>query len=646
MSKLEFKPGLYFDELHALTYPLKFWSNNRIHDSGVIADKNYEALADICRLNALTMVSYAGSGHIGTSFSAAEVITFMKAISSQENSKLKEFLNCQFFSSKGHDAPMLYATLHAFGELDDEAIFKFRRANGLEGHPTIKTPGVITNTGSLGMGISKAKGFVYANRLSKINRKVVVLLGDGELQEGQIWESMPGAARDKLHELMVIVDANKIQSDSWVSSTLDLGSVKDRVEAVGWQYLECQGNSIDELSSTLEKSILTNQPTWIHANTRKGAGVSFMEKFDLDGKFYKFHSGAPSMLEYELACNEILKRILPNSDNNFAVIEKIESQITANDRTPKPRSNSIIETYASCLVDLSAKRSDVFVMDADLSYDTGTYKFRIEYPERYLQCGIAEQDMISIAGTLALSSWLPVVHSFATFLSMRACEQIFNNATENSTIVYVGFLAGVLPGMPGVSHQAVTDLVIMASNPNMRLFEPSNKREIELSLSRAAEQSGPSYIRMQSIGFSQSEPQEDLDIGTIWNLGQDVIIVCSGITILEQAQQAITLLKSSGINASLLTVFDMNQLTNSHAFSFISKHSLIVVIENSLPGNLLHSIITESLTGESETQPKVHRIGLNSLPICGQNHEVLEHHGLSASKIHDYVLLETKNSVH
>jgi transketolase C-terminal domain/subunit len=196
--------------------------------------------------------------------------------------------------------------------------------------------------------------------------------------------------------------------------------------------------------------------------------------------------------------------------------------------------------------------------------------------------------------------------------------------------------------MPGVSHQAVTDTIHMASNPNMRLFEPSNKREIELSLLRAVEEFGPSYIRMQSIGVPQSEPHEDLDTGTIWNLGEAIIIVCSGVSILEQAQKAVALLKSAELNVSLLTVFDINKLPNSEALNFISKHSLIVVIENSLPGNLLKVKITEEVLNKSKNQPEIYSLGLNSLPICGQNEEVLEYHGLSADKMHEFILSKTK----
>lgn len=643
MSKLEFLEKTHFDELESPSMSIKFWSSDRIQKSQVVLRQDYETLSDICRLNALAMVSFAGSGHIGTSFSAAEIMTLIKAVSLREHLNLGEFINCQFFSSKGHDAPMLYAVLHAFGQLTDEQIFKFRRANGLEGHPTTKTPGVITNTGSLGMGISKAKGFIYGNRLLKINRKVVVLLGDGELQEGQIWESMPGAARDLLHELVVIVDANKIQSDTWVSETLDLGSVKDRVVSFGWQFLECPGNSVPQLNATLAKSSTIGKPTWIHAHTLKGAGVSFMENFDVNGKFYKFHSGPPTPLEYSIASQEILERITSKLGINFTRINNTESEFKAEDKFPKVRTNSIVDTYADCLVDLVAKKTGVFILDADLSFDTGTYKARELYPSRYLQCGIAEQDMVSIAGALALNSFIPIVHSFANFLTMRACEQVFNNATENTAVIYVGFLAGLLPGMPGISHQAVTDMGLMSLNPNMRIFEPADKREIELSLSRATEEFRPSYIRMQSVGTTQFEAFRRLDLGTIWNLGDNAIIVCSGISMLEQAQLSIELLQHSGLNVSLLTLFDTQNLMNSEAFDFISRHNLVIVIENYLPGNLLYKMITDSVRKNGVLNKRVYRLGLNSLPICGQNSEVLEFHGLNAETITEFVSLKLAN---
>ena len=216
-----------------------YFCSNAGNNIEILSSADLSRIANICRLNCLSMIKFAGSGHVGSSFSAAEIMSCVKFVSSSTMQDLENFQGAVFFSSKGHDAPMFYSVMHAFGELSDADLLTLRRFGGLPGHPTLDVIGVATNTGSLGMGISKAKGMIYANRINGIKKKVVVLLGDGELQEGQIWEALPGAHRDNLAELVVIVDANGIQSDSWVSKTLDLGDVKSRVSSFGWNYIEC-----------------------------------------------------------------------------------------------------------------------------------------------------------------------------------------------------------------------------------------------------------------------------------------------------------------------------------------------------------------------------------------------------------------------
>ena len=166
--------------------------------------------ADLCRLNALYMITRAGSGHIGTSFSCLDLVSWLY---------LNELTaDDVFFSSKGHDAPALYAVLTALGRLPFDKINELRRLNGLPGHPDVSTPSIETNTGSLGMGVSKAKGMLLAKRLlgDGVQRgRAFVLTGDGELQEGQFWESLVSAANARQDNLTVIVDHNKIQSDGW-----------------------------------------------------------------------------------------------------------------------------------------------------------------------------------------------------------------------------------------------------------------------------------------------------------------------------------------------------------------------------------------------------------------------------------------------
>jgi deoxyxylulose-5-phosphate synthase len=163
------------------------------------------------------------------------------------------------------------------------------------------------------------------------------------------------------------------------------------------------------------------------------------------------------------------------------------------------------------------------------------------YPSRYIQAGIAEQDMVSMAGTLALKGKIPFVHSFATFLTMRPTEQIFNNATEKTSVVYVGFLAGLLPSPPGFSHQAVTDVGIMASIPGMLLIEPACEFEMEKAYAEALNHKGPTYIRMVSLGSIPTAVGNDsLEPGdmTARAEGTEIAIVCSGPLLAEEAVKA------------------------------------------------------------------------------------------------------------
>src|SRR2546426_6390827 len=171
--------------------------------------------ADACRLNALYMIERAGSGHPGTTFSSLDIVVWLHL----------EVLRGEdrYFSSKGHDVPGLYAVLTALGRLDFDLIHRLRRLDGLPGHPDVAaTPEVVTSTGSLGMGISKARGFVLADRLLGRAGRVYVLTGDGELQEGQFWESLQPTANRRLGESTVIADRNQVQPDSGGSQVSDL----------------------------------------------------------------------------------------------------------------------------------------------------------------------------------------------------------------------------------------------------------------------------------------------------------------------------------------------------------------------------------------------------------------------------------------
>ena len=204
------------------------------------------AFADACRINILYMIMRAGSGHIGTSFSSIDIVSWLH-LEVLEGDDV-------YYSSKGHDAPALYSVLIGTERLPFEKLHGLRRLGGLPGHPDIAaTPEVNTNTGSLGMGISKAKGFARAARLRGERRRVWVLTGDGELQEGQFWESLTQAANEGFGEITAIVDHNKIQSDTWVEEVSDHGDLEAKLRAFGWEVGRCDGNDIRALSAALEE---------------------------------------------------------------------------------------------------------------------------------------------------------------------------------------------------------------------------------------------------------------------------------------------------------------------------------------------------------------------------------------------------------
>src|SRR5437667_11182829 len=253
-----------------------------------------QLLADVCRLNTLYMIMQAGSGHIGSSFSSTDLITWLwteELVDTNSGAANAD----TYFSSKGHDAPALYALLVALGKLDFDLVHKLRRLGGLPGHPDVETTRFIaTNTGSLGMGISKAYGMARAKRFANRRGRIVVMTGDGELQEGQIWESLQPCANDTLSEIIVVVDHNKLQSDSAVSAVSDLGVIEDKFRAFGWEVARADGHDlrkIKEIFAAFDR--VTDRPKVLIADTMKGKGVSFMEGLAGGDATYHFHAGAP-----------------------------------------------------------------------------------------------------------------------------------------------------------------------------------------------------------------------------------------------------------------------------------------------------------------------------------------------------------------
>lgn len=261
--------------------------------------------ANNIRKSVVEAVYSANSGHPGGSLSAADILTVLYF--NQMNIDPKDPKNenrDRFVLSKGHASPVLYATLAERGFFDKEEIKTFRKLGSmLQGHPDMKgVPGVDMTTGSLGQGLSAANGMALASKLDEKGYRVYALLGDGEIQEGQIWEAAMTSSHYKLDNICVIVDNNNLQIDGNVSDVMNIHPIDKKFESYGFEVFTVNGNDIDELISVFEKAkTVKGKPTAIIAKTVKGKGVSYMENQA------GWHGKAPKEEEYKIAMEELNK---------------------------------------------------------------------------------------------------------------------------------------------------------------------------------------------------------------------------------------------------------------------------------------------------------------------------------------------------
>lgn len=265
--------------------------------------KEMQVIAKEMRRNIVEMIYRAKSGHPGGSLSIADILAVLYWKEMNVDPKNPKMENRdRFVLSKGHAAPALYAALMEKGYISKDLIPTLRRWHSpLQGHPDMKkVPGVEISTGSLGQGLSVANGMALSSKIFKNDYRVYAILGDGELQEGQVWEAVMSAAHYKLDNLVAFIDYNNLQIDGNVSDVMDVASVSKKFKAFNWHTIEIDGHNYEEIIKALDEArTVKGKPTAIVANTVKGKGVSFMEN---NGGF---HGAAPNDEQYKQAMEEL-----------------------------------------------------------------------------------------------------------------------------------------------------------------------------------------------------------------------------------------------------------------------------------------------------------------------------------------------------
>lgn len=626
-------------------------------------------VADMCRANTLAEVKRAGSGHLGSSFSAMDIVTLLYY---SEMNVAELGINHPdrdiYFSSKGHDVPGLYAVLCSLGILPPDQLMKLRRIDGPCGHPDVGTPGIEVNSGSLGMGISKGKGMAFAKSLTGRGGRIFVMTGDGELQEGQIYETLQSAIHQNINNLNVIVDHNKVQSDKLVSEIVSLGDLEAKFRAFGWHVARCNGHDLRALDRVLaEFKTINDKPKILIADTIKGCGVSFMEHPQalVDGKgFYRWHSGAPDDASFTAGYEEIVNRIddrlagfglsplvlevVPPEGEAASPRNALGEPVSAGGEVKKANAVSseyVVEAFGQALVDVAANRPDLVALDADLSADCRLRKFEFTYPDRFIENGIAEQDMVSMAGGLARQGLLPVVNTFASFLAARANEQIYNNACERTKIIYVNHYSGVIPAGPGQSHQSIRDISLFGALPNFVILQPANAVETRMAVEYCVNEATDNCVLRLIISPSPRLLELPADYkltfgrGIALTEGNDAVLFAYGPVMIHEALVAAERLSKNGFGLRVINMPWLNRVDAEWLKQSLDGLQSVYVLEDHAPVGGLGDALLNALAANGLMKGRrFEKFAVEGYPAWGTPPEALKHHGLDGESLAGRIL--------
>ncbi len=469
--------------------------------------------ANLMRGYDLVALHAAGSGHAGGTLSIMDITAALYlrvANHDPENPTWHD--RDRIIWSTGHKAPSLYLGLAFAGFCPLEDIVLLRKLRSpYQGHPHWKKlPGVEVSTGSLGQGLSIAVGLALAGKLERKNYTTFCIMGDGEQQEGQVWEAAMEASHHKLDNLVAIVDCNRLQIDGPVSEVMNVEPLEEKYRAFGWEVRRIDGHSMEQVVEALESAkSVQGKPVVLLADTVKGKGVSFME--NVAG----WHGKTPSYDELMKALEELqLTDRIPVKD----LLERATWYQTEVDRRldhemPKFNGNYWWNTTANMKARMEPTRKGfgqalaehgdderVVCLGLDISGSitiSDFYTANPERKERWISMGIAEQSATSVAAGLAKEGKFPVFGTYATFAAARNLDQIRTSICYGDfNVMIAGAHGGVSVGPDGATHQALEDLFAMCGLPNMSVVVPCDVVETRKATNYLLLQHhGPKYIR-------------------------------------------------------------------------------------------------------------------------------------------------------
>lgn len=575
-----------------------------------------EQMANKLRIHSLISTTQAGSGHPTSCLSIAELISVLFFQEMREGDEI--------ILSKGHAAPILWAAFAEAGLLDIKDLDTLRKIDSnLEGHPTFRVPQVKVATGSLGQGLSAGVGMALAKKMEQKDHRIFVILGDGEVAEGSIWEAANTAAFYKLKNLVALVDVNRLGQSQPTMHGHDVEAYVQKFSAFGWNAMSVDGHSIMEIKHALNMAQGSPIPSVIVAKTLKGKGVSFLEdQEDWHGKPLP-----KDQLQKALHEIQVPEITLPSAFKQ----ETLKSEIQDYEMNSYSMGEMVAtrNAYGKALLAMGSTNPQVVCLDGDVKNSTmGEYFFK-KYPQRSFEAFIAEQNMVGMAIGIASMGYIPFAATFATFFT-RAYDFIRMGVYSNANIKLVGSHAGVSIGADGPSQMGLEDLPMFLSLPEAVVLYPSDAVSTEKLVREMAKHRGISYLRTTREKTPVLYPdKEEFPIGGYKILKESdddkALIIAAGIT-LHEALSAAESLEEKGIPVRVMDLYSIKPIDAAGIVQQASSCQNQVLVVEDHYCSAIGGVISQIL-------PQIQNLCIKEIPRSGPPRELMNRYGIDAESI-------------
>lgn len=593
---------------------------------------NTSKLQDIAldmRKDILTMVKNCGNqnGHLGGCLSAVEVLVVLYSevmnIDTIAHSDEDWASRDRFIMSKGHAGIAMYAALKHVGLISQSMIEDTIRGKSsvLYRHPKRNIEyGIECSVGSLGMGLGYGVGLAEAFKRNGTFQKVYVMVGDGECDEGSIWESAAYAGHRSLDNLNVIIDKNGLQLDGYTRDVLSMENMAQRWQAFGFETVEVDGHNVEEIKKAFDVNH-DGKPLAIIANTIKGKGLSFAEDR------VEWHDNYVSEELYEQGMRELGSKDLSGIQNEAQrkfETRRINIRGQQSCETSYELESNFLEkcktigsknTIGEVSLEIAGEDEKYTLIYADCANRIGIKKMQEMHPEKCYEVGISEQNQIAMAAAMAHEGFHVVAVAYAPFITARVLDQIrANMAYMKAPVCLIGLSAGLASSDLGATHTSFEDISNLRSVPNIMVTTPADVYEIAKGIEFFVNNPRPLYLRV-----TINTPEECIyDVDGCYDIfksdkiieGKDVAIVVSG-SVLSDAIKSMELIKQNGINPCLFNARTIKPLSEELTKELMQYKKIVTVEEHSIIGGL-GSAIAEKLVSRGY-DGRVKMIGIDDV---------------------------------